>query len=36
MEMFDCIYVTAMLKYAPREYLTASKNHVVLSMMMRV
>jgi hypothetical protein len=36
MVRIDCEYFTQVALYAAREYLTASKNHVVLNLVMRI
>jgi hypothetical protein len=36
MVKFDCEYRKAILKYATREYLTASKNHIILNLVKRI
>jgi hypothetical protein len=36
MARFDCEYVTQIVLYAAREYLSASKNHVVINLVKRI
>jgi flagellar biosynthesis regulator FlbT len=36
MARFDCEYVAQMLRHAARMVLTASKNHIVLSLLKRI